>query len=92
MFLDKLPPALQLKTTKALIAAGVELGFIKTDYKLIGHRQVRDTECPGDALYEEIKGWKNYSPFPGNVSDLVNVVEIPQSVRDNWKEKGTLNT
>ncbi|CAF4916860.1 unnamed protein product [Pieris macdunnoughi] len=88
----KVPPALQIKTAKELISAGVDLGFIKADYKLIGHRQVRDTECPGDALYEEIKQWKNYSPFPATVTDLVDVVEIPESIRGQWKENGTLKS
>ncbi|XP_038213968.1 peptidoglycan-recognition protein LB-like [Zerene cesonia] len=85
-----LPPQNQLKTAKALIAAGVELGFIKPDYKLIGHRQVRETECPGDALFNEIQTWEHYSPFPNNVKDLLNVVEIPETIREEWKKNGTL--
>lgn len=55
------PPAVQLETTKKLIAKGVELGFISPDYKLIGHRQVTPTECPGSALYNEISTWHRFT-------------------------------
>ncbi|RVE47454.1 hypothetical protein evm_007865 [Chilo suppressalis] len=61
---SELPPKQQLETAKALIAAGVKLGRISSEYKLVGHRQVRDTECPGDALYNEIKKWDHYSDHP----------------------------
>ncbi|XP_044737980.1 peptidoglycan-recognition protein LB-like isoform X3 [Chrysoperla carnea] len=61
---DDLPPPEQLKTVKKLIQCGVENGYIRSDYILMGHRQVRDTECPGDALYKEIQTWPHYSPTP----------------------------
>ncbi|XP_059052550.1 peptidoglycan-recognition protein LB-like [Achroia grisella] len=77
------PPAEQLKTVKSLIAAGVEQGYIKTDYKLLGHRQVRQTECPGDALYSEITHWDHYSPFPHSSADLLSVNELSDSVKDD---------
>lgn len=81
----KLPPAEQLKTTKALIAAGVKLGFIDADYKLVGHRQVRATECPGDKLFEHIKTWDNFSSFPASHKDLLTVKEIPDIVKDELR-------
>ncbi|XP_069356620.1 peptidoglycan-recognition protein LB-like [Maniola hyperantus] len=71
-----LPPTSQLKTAQALIAAGVELGYLKEDYKLVGHRQVRDTECPGIALYNEIQTWDHYTPFPASVDDLSKLEEL----------------
>nr|BAF74637.1 peptidoglycan recognition protein-D [Samia ricini] len=77
-----LPPADQIKATKSLIAAGVELGYISPQYKLVGHRQVRATECPGDALYENIKTWTHYSAFPSSVKDLIHVKELPESFRE----------
>lgn len=73
----------------ALIAAGVELGYIKPDYKLVGHRQVRATECPGDALFNDIKTWNHYSPFPQSHTDLLDVVELPESVKDLIRGNGT---
>ncbi|KAA5621313.1 N-acetylmuramoyl-L-alanine amidase, partial [Pseudomonas aeruginosa] len=41
------PPQAQLQSVKDLIEAGVRLGHIRSDYKLVGHRQVTPTECPG---------------------------------------------
>ncbi|XP_026501369.2 peptidoglycan-recognition protein LB-like [Vanessa tameamea] len=72
---NSIPPTQQLKTAQALIAAGVEMGYIKNDYKLVGHRQVRDTDCPGNALFEEIQNWNHYSPFPSSENDLMKVFE-----------------
>ncbi|XP_047032979.1 peptidoglycan-recognition protein LB-like isoform X1 [Helicoverpa zea] len=86
----EVPPAEQRKTAMALIAAGVELGFIKPDYKLVGHRQVRATECPGDALFNEIKTWDHYSPFPNSHLDLLSVEEIPDFVKEAIRNNGTL--
>ncbi|KAH9631157.1 hypothetical protein HF086_006735 [Spodoptera exigua] len=51
-----------MESLKKLIATGVELGYISPDYKLIGHRQVSATECPGQALFNEITTWKHFTP------------------------------
>ena len=75
-YLDTVPPLQQLKTTQALIAAGVDMGYIRKDYKLVGHRQVRNTECPGDALYGEIQTWPHYTPYPTSYLDLDKVLEL----------------
>lgn len=78
----ELPPAEQIKTAQSLIAAGVELGFISSAYKLVGHRQVRDTECPGDALFEAIKKWDHFSGYPGSKDDLLALPELSAKVKD----------
>ncbi|CAH2052125.1 unnamed protein product, partial [Iphiclides podalirius] len=57
----KLPPGNELETVKRLISTGVQLGYIRPDYKLLGHRQVTPTECPGEALYREISTWDRFS-------------------------------
>lgn len=85
----ELPPVEQRKTAMALIAAGVELGYIKPDYKLVGHRQVRATECPGDALFNEIKTWDHYSSYPNSHHDLLDLEEIPDFVKDIIRGNGT---
>ncbi|XP_050677636.1 peptidoglycan-recognition protein LB-like [Leptidea sinapis] len=85
---DTLPPAKQLQSAKSLISAGVDKGYINVDYKLVGHRQVRETECPGDALFREIQKWKYFSNFPASKSDLIHVKEIPKHIREQWKKKG----
>ncbi|VVC97814.1 unnamed protein product [Leptidea sinapis] len=58
-------------------------GYIKLDYKLVGHRQVRDTKCPGDTLFREISQWKHFSSFPASKADLINVLfQIVQFISD----------
>lgn len=57
----ELPPAPMLKAAKDLIAFGVAQGYIDPAYKLLGHRQVRDTECPGGRLFQEISTWPNFT-------------------------------
>lgn len=65
--LETVPPPEQLKVVHQLIEFGVKTGKISKDYKLLGHRQIKPTECPGSALFEEISHWdhfiKNYSPI-----------------------------
>ncbi|XP_050668453.1 peptidoglycan-recognition protein LB-like [Leptidea sinapis] len=60
-WISSVPPSVQLQAAKDLISIGVELGYIRPDYQLIGHRQVRATECPGDALYNEISNWERFT-------------------------------
>lgn len=53
-----------MQAIKDLIAQGVSLGRISSNYKLIGHRQAVATECPGNRLYDEIKTWPHYVATP----------------------------
>lgn len=55
-----------LQATQGLIAYAVDQGYLARNYALYGHRQVRATECPGDALFNEIKTWPGFDP------DVVN--------------------
>ncbi|XP_030568108.1 peptidoglycan-recognition protein LB isoform X2 [Drosophila novamexicana] len=57
----ELPPARMLHSAQDLIAFGVAQGYIDPAYKLLGHRQVRDTECPGGRLYQEISTWPHFT-------------------------------
>lgn len=50
-----------LNAVKNLIQCGVNLGHITSKYRLYGHRDIKPTICPGDALYNEIKTWPHYS-------------------------------
>ncbi|XP_063833118.1 peptidoglycan-recognition protein LB-like [Ostrinia nubilalis] len=58
----ELPPQDQLEAAKELIKAGIKEGYISPDYKLVGHRQVMNTECPGGALYQHISTWDHFMP------------------------------
>lgn len=57
---EALPPQKMLNATQELIAYAIEQGHVTKDYKLLGHKQVRDTICPGPALYQEIQTWPNF--------------------------------
>ncbi|XP_023296046.2 peptidoglycan-recognition protein SC2-like [Lucilia cuprina] len=54
------PTAAQIAAAKSLLAAAVSRGQIKSGYILYGHRQVGNTDCPGNNLYAEIKKWSNW--------------------------------
>ena len=60
-FMEHLPTAAQMNATQALIQCGVQLGKISPNYQMMGHRDTKNTLCPGDKLYEEIKTWPHYS-------------------------------
>lgn len=61
LFSANRPVNKQLQTAKDLIAEGVKLGYIMSDYKLIAHRQASATECPGEALFNEIVTWDHFT-------------------------------
>ena len=60
-FIKIIPTDGQLNAAKLLIAEGVRLGKLTNNYQLYGHRQFIPSESPGDALYNIIKTWPNYS-------------------------------
>ncbi|RZC32060.1 Amidase 2 domain containing protein [Asbolus verrucosus] len=59
-----LPPDNQLQTVHQLIQYGVDQRKINPEYKLVGHRQVTATDCPGDRLFKEIQNWTHFTPKP----------------------------
>ncbi|XP_046666901.1 peptidoglycan-recognition protein SB1-like [Homalodisca vitripennis] len=62
------PPQVQMTAAKELIMQGVSKGKINRFYKLIGHRQIRATTCPGDKLYNKLLFWPRFTPDPNAVS------------------------
>jgi len=59
--LDRTPKTAAVQAVSNLIARGVETGEIKSNYKLLGHRQTWSTACPGNSLYTMIKSWPHWS-------------------------------
>jgi len=55
------PPQNMIDALEQLIAFGVQQGNIAPDYELMGHRQVRDTACPGNALFDQIIKFSHWS-------------------------------
>ncbi|XP_062573038.1 peptidoglycan recognition protein 1-like [Saccostrea cucullata] len=60
-FRERLPNANAIRAAQALIRCGVDNGKIIGNYKLKGHRDVGNTECPGQTLYEYIQSWPHYN-------------------------------
>lgn len=85
-----LPPEHQLALTQQLITMGVREGHIAENYSLVGHRQTRlGTDCPGNALYQEINKWPHYDPAPDRTSKSnKNAVRpVPPPDEDNKLQK-----
>ncbi|XP_072043719.1 peptidoglycan-recognition protein SC2-like [Amphiura filiformis] len=59
-FTKILPKQNALDLAQNMIACGLHLGKIESDYTLRGHRDMGSTACPGDDLYAEIKTWPHY--------------------------------
>lgn len=59
-YTNQLPNNGALTALEEIIDCAESLGKITSNYILMGHRDVVATECPGDALYEEIQGWPHY--------------------------------
>jgi N-acetylmuramoyl-L-alanine amidase len=64
IFPGALPTSAAMATAKQLIQCGIDDGNVMNSHSLIGHRQAVATDCPGNALYAEIKTWDNYDPSP----------------------------
>ena len=43
-----------------LVQCAVDGGRLAVNYTLLGHRQVVNTSCPGDAFYSEISTWDRF--------------------------------
>ncbi|CAM5172931.1 unnamed protein product, partial [Eretmochelys imbricata] len=54
------PDITTLTVAKSLIQSAVSGGFLSESYTLKGHRDMKLTECPGDALYETISQWPEF--------------------------------
>lgn len=59
-FDDELPSQAALDAAKQLVAHLTKNGFTHSCYGLYGHRDGKDTTCPGQRLYEEFATWPNW--------------------------------
>ena len=58
-----------MMAVKHLIQNSIEKGILSKTHKMLGHRQVRNTECPGDRLFQEISTWEHFSSKPSSPDD-----------------------
>ncbi|KAL9822869.1 LOW QUALITY PROTEIN: N-acetylmuramoyl-L-alanine amidase-like [Geothlypis trichas] len=47
-----------------LLPCAVRFGHIRPDFILRGHRQLGHTDCPGNALFQEIQSWPGFQGTP----------------------------
>lgn len=68
-FMDEEPPQSLLKAFEDLIRFAVSVGKLSEDFKLYGQRQlIRNTESPGDKLYEVLQNPPFDAHFDFNVT------------------------
>lgn len=58
--LDSPPNDKAIQAVKELISLGVETGELSENYTLFGHKQTRNTNCPGNAFYKKIITWPHW--------------------------------
>lgn len=71
-YMTKLPNDKALNALRNVIACGVQLGKMLPGYRLYGHRDAEQTDCPGDTMYKEIQTWPQYSHLPPKLFLLPN--------------------
>lgn len=60
-FEKTLPSEEALQAGKDLLACGVKLGELTTDYSLFGAKQLASTASPGSKLYNRIRNWHHFT-------------------------------
>lgn len=51
---------LQLNRTLLMLEAGVLYGYLDPQYKVVGAKDLRNTQSPGSSLYNAIQKWEHY--------------------------------
>lgn len=58
-----LPTEAALRTVREVLpSCALRAGFLRPDYKVLGHRQlVATTDCPGNALFGLLRTWPRFT-------------------------------
>ncbi|KAM6168026.1 LOW QUALITY PROTEIN: N-acetylmuramoyl-L-alanine amidase [Erethizon dorsatum] len=57
-----LPSDAALRTVSDVLpSCAVRAGLLRGDYQVLGHRQLVHTDCPGDALFRQLRTWPHFS-------------------------------
>lgn len=64
LFTNGLPTVAARNAARALITCGVSLNHIRPAHWVIGHRQGSATECPGNALFNDLRSWPRFNANP----------------------------
>ncbi|XP_006876891.1 PREDICTED: N-acetylmuramoyl-L-alanine amidase [Chrysochloris asiatica] len=58
----ELPTEAALRTVREeLPRCAMRAGYLRPDYKVLGHRQLVSTSCPGDALFNLLRTWPRFT-------------------------------
>ncbi|KAK5645538.1 hypothetical protein RI129_006838 [Pyrocoelia pectoralis] len=60
-FRKKLPTDAAIQAAKKLMACGVKLGELTSDYELYGAKQLSATESPGAQMYNRMMNWDHFT-------------------------------
>lgn len=72
-YTESLPSEAALNTVRdALPSCAMRAGLLKPDYKLLGHRQLGPSDCPGNALFALLRTWPHFTAvsLPVHVPEL----------------------
>ncbi|KAK3106014.1 hypothetical protein FSP39_010927, partial [Pinctada imbricata] len=83
------PNETALDAVRSFLTCALETGYLEKDYGLYAHREVSDTECPGDAFYMEIKDWSHYNGTA--VQDTVSCANTAVLSRDTWGARNPIS-
>lgn len=69
-----LPSEAALRTVRDVLpSCAVRAGLLQKDYRVLGHRQlVSTTDCPGDALFRQLRTWPHFSEVSPRGFSLVS--------------------
>nr|UEN71113.1 peptidoglycan recognition protein-S1 [Glyphodes pyloalis] len=59
-FNEEKPSNAMLEAVRSLLDCGVKQGHLKSDFHIVGHRQLISTISPGKYLYSKIRSWPEY--------------------------------
>jgi len=61
---DRVPNQAAQTAVRNLITCGMDLNRITRNHQLTGHRNVGATACPGNAFFNVIRTWPNFTATP----------------------------
>lgn len=72
-YTGSLPSEAALNTVREVLpSCAMRAGFLQPDYKLLGHRQLVHSDCPGNALFDLLSTWPHFTTvsLPLHVPEL----------------------
>ena len=90
LHIEFLPNKAALDALNSLIECGVSIGKIGQNYNLIGHRQVRSTECPGTSFYQYVKGLPGWTDEPKPLSENLTANDTPNNLSNPGNHEVTM--